>query len=60
MIPQTDFSSSIELLTNGNVRYTSAYGSYEFERMPLQKLEGSALAEARVRLELSICSAAPS
>ncbi len=60
MIPQTDFSSSIELLTNGNVRYTSAYGSYEFERMPLQKLEGSALAEARDRLELSISSAAPS
>lgn len=59
MIPQTDFSSSTELLTNGNVRYTGAYGSYEFERLPLQKLEGSALAAAQDRLELSLPGAMP-
>ncbi len=59
MIPQTDFSSSMELLTNGNVRYTNTYGSYEFESVPLKKLEGEALKEAKDRLELSISSAAP-
>lgn len=59
MIPKTDFSSSMELLDNGNVRYTNAYGSYEFESLPLKKLEGSALAEAKDRIELSLSSSMP-
>lgn len=59
MIPKTDFSSSMELLDNGNVRYTNAYGSYEFESLPLKKLEGSALAEAKDRLELSLSGSTP-
>lgn len=59
MIPKTDFSSSMELLDNGNVRYTNAYGSYEFESLPLKKLEGSALAAAKDRLELSLSGSTP-
>lgn len=59
MIPKTDFSSSMEILANGNVRYTNAYGSYEFENLPLKKLEGSALAEAKDRLELSLPNSMP-
>ena len=51
MIPQTDFSSNMEILANGNVRYTNAYASYEFQNIPLKKLEGSALAEAKDRFE---------
>lgn len=63
MIPQTDFSSTMEVLANGNVRYTNAYGSYEFEKVPLKKLEGDALAVAESRLkdrfESSISSSIP-
>lgn len=51
MIPQTDFSSNMEILANGNVRYTNAYASYEFQNIPLKKLEDSALAEAKDRFE---------
>lgn len=51
MIPKTDFSSSMEILSNGNVRYTNTYGSYEFESVPLKKLEGEALKEAKDRFE---------
>lgn len=53
MIPQTDFSSSMELLPNGNVRYTNAYNSYEFTNIPLQKLEDDALAAIQDRFEYS-------
>lgn len=53
MIPQTDFSSNMEILANGNVKYTNAYGSYEFQNIPLKKLEGEALAEAKDRCEWS-------
>lgn len=59
MIPQTDFSSNMEILANGNVRYTNAYASYEFQNIPLKKLEGEALTAAKDRLELSLSSSVP-